>query len=93
MADGKSSAPNIQDVFLNYARREKLVVTVHLLRRDGFDGPVDLALAGAPPEWRLEGARIPAGSEPASGSVRPKQPISSPAARPGRYFSFCASLP
>ena len=29
---------------------------------------------------------MPPGSEPASGSVRPKQPISSPRARPGRYF-------
>ena len=37
MADGKSSAPNIQDVFLNYARREKLVVTVHLLDGRTFD--------------------------------------------------------
>src|SRR5687768_13594002 len=37
--------------------------------------------------------RIAEGSEPASGSVRPKQPISSPRARPGRYLAFCASDP
>lgn len=37
MADGKSSAPNIQDVFLNYARREKLIVTVHLLDGRQFE--------------------------------------------------------
>ena len=37
MAEGKSSAPNIQDVFLNYARREKLVVTVHLLDGRQFE--------------------------------------------------------
>jgi RNA chaperone Hfq len=37
MADGKSSAPNIQDVFLNYARREKLAVTVHLLDGRQFE--------------------------------------------------------
>ena len=36
---------------------------------------------------------MPAGSEPWSGSVRPKQPASSPVASFGRYFSFCASLP
>ena len=32
----------------------------------------------------LLGATIPPGSEPASGSVSPKQPTSSPEARPGR---------
>jgi host factor-I protein len=37
MAEGKSSAPNIQDVFLNYARREKLIVTVHLLDGRQFE--------------------------------------------------------
>jgi host factor-I protein len=31
MADSKSGTPNIQDVFLNYARRERLAVVVHLL--------------------------------------------------------------
>jgi len=31
MADTKPGAPNIQDVFLNYARREKLAVVLHLL--------------------------------------------------------------
>ena len=33
------------------------------------------------------------GSLPWSGSVRPKQPTSSPLARPGRNFSRCASVP
>ena len=33
------------------------------------------------------------GSEPWSGSVRPKQPIHSPLASFGRYFRFCSSLP
>jgi host factor-I protein len=31
MSDSKSGTPNIQDVFLNYARRERLTVVVHLL--------------------------------------------------------------
>ena len=35
----------------------------------------------------------PPGFEPKSGSVRPKQPIRSPAAMPGRYFCFWASVP
>ena len=36
--------------------------------------------------------RIDAGSEPASGSVRPKQPIASPAAIRGSHSVLCASL-
>jgi hypothetical protein len=36
---------------------------------------------------------IPPGLEPKSGSVRPKQPITSPAAMRGRYSRFCSSLP
>jgi len=37
--------------------------------------------------------RSPAGSDPASASVRAKEPISSPAASRGRYDFFCSSLP
>ena len=33
------------------------------------------------------------GSEPASGSVRPKQPIHSPLASRGRNLRFCSSEP
>ncbi len=36
---------------------------------------------------------IPPGLEPKSGSVSPKQPITSPAAIRGRYSRFCSSLP
>ena len=36
---------------------------------------------------------IPPGSEPWSGSVSPKQPTSSPDARPGSQRSRCASEP
>ncbi len=36
---------------------------------------------------------IPPGSEPWSGSVSPKQPIISPVASLGRYFSRCSSEP
>ena len=37
--------------------------------------------------------RIPAGLEPKSGSVSPKQPIFSPAAMSGSQACFCSSLP
>jgi hypothetical protein len=37
--------------------------------------------------------RIDAGSLPASGSVRPKQPIFLPAANCGSHFDFCSSEP
>ena len=37
--------------------------------------------------------RIPAGSDPKSGSVSPKQPITSPAAIRGNHSCFCSSDP
>ena len=36
-------------------------ITVHALRRDGFNGPIDLELKDAPAGFRLSGAKIPAG--------------------------------
>ncbi len=42
---------------------------------------------------RLAVVRIPAGLEPKSGSVSPKQPTASPAAIRGSHSSFCSSLP
>ena len=35
-----SAQPNIQDVFLNYARRERLNVTVHLMDGRHFDARI-----------------------------------------------------
>ena len=35
-----SSQPNIQDVFLNYARRERLPVTMHLLDGRSFEARI-----------------------------------------------------
>ncbi len=46
-----------------------------------------------PPGTTLARLAIEPGSEPWFGSVRPKQPIHSPVASLGRYFSFCAWLP
>ena len=42
---------------------------------------------------RLAFVFIDDGSLPESGSVRPKQPMSSPAAMPGSQRSFCSSEP
>ena len=46
-----------------------------------------------PPSAFSARVAIEPGSEPWSGSVRPKQPTHSPDASLGRYFFFCASLP
>jgi host factor-I protein len=35
-----TAQPNIQDVFLNYARRERLVVTLHLLDGRSFEARI-----------------------------------------------------
>jgi host factor-I protein len=35
-----TAQPNIQDVFLNYARRERLAVTIHLLDGRHFDARI-----------------------------------------------------
>ena len=34
-SESKSTLPNIQDVFLNYVRREKLIVTIRMM--DGIE--------------------------------------------------------
>ena len=47
----------------------------------------------SPEASRLATARMLAGLEPASGSVRPKQPSFSPAAMPGSHSCRCSSLP
>src|SRR5471032_167985 len=46
-----------------------------------------------PPSTFLARVVMLAGSEPAFGSVRPKQPIHSHVASFGKYFCFCASAP
>ena len=42
VTEQRSSAaqPNIQDVFLNYARRDRLSVTIHLLDGRQFEGRI-----------------------------------------------------
>ncbi len=38
--ESKSAQPNIQDVFLNYVRREKLTVTVRLMDGSELEGRI-----------------------------------------------------
>ena len=47
----------------------------------------------SPPGSRRAVVRIEPGSEPESGSVRPKQPMASPAAMRGSHSCFCSSEP
>ena len=39
-SDSKSVTPNIQDVFLNYVRREKLTVTVRMMDGTEVEGRI-----------------------------------------------------
>jgi host factor-I protein len=36
----EKSSPNIQDVFLNYVRREKLIVTIRMMDGSELDGRI-----------------------------------------------------
>ena len=46
-----------------------------------------------PPSTLVARVRMEEGSDPASGSVRPKQPTHSPVRSFGKYFCFCSSDP
>jgi hypothetical protein len=48
---------------INARASQSTVVKVFALRRDGFDGPIDLTLADAPEGFELSGATIPAGAD------------------------------
>ena len=39
-SDSKSAQPNIQDVFLNFVRREKLVVTIRMMDGSELEGRI-----------------------------------------------------
>ena len=56
-----------------------------VLRVDGHVVPVESV------HWI--GAGMPDASDPESGSDMPWAPINCPLHRPGRYFSFCSSVP
>ncbi|MBE7557613.1 hypothetical protein HS125_01150 [bacterium] len=48
---------------INVSAGRAVPFTVHALRRDGYAGPIDVALVGAPAGWTLGGARISAGRD------------------------------
>lgn len=48
---------------VNLRAGQTVPLTVHILRRDGFNGPVDLRLTSPTNGWSLTGARIPAGAD------------------------------
>jgi hypothetical protein len=48
---------------INAAGGVNVPITVHVLRRDGFSGPVALALKGAPRNLTLSGGLVPAGQD------------------------------
>ena len=65
---------------INVGAGRDAVVSVCALRRDGFDGPIDLALKDMPPGFTLSGARIPAGRDAVrltlrASKVAPEAPI------------------
>lgn len=66
------------------------VMTAHVLRRDGYEGEVQLSLAGAPEGFALQGATIPGGQRSVRFTISgPQEPMARPVelgmeARPGR---------
>jgi len=48
---------------LNVAPGRSAVLTVQAVRKDGFDGPIDVVLTDAPPGFTLSGGRIPPGEK------------------------------
>lgn len=48
---------------LTLRQGETIPLCVHVLRKDGFDGEIELKLKDPPAGFRLEGARIPAGAD------------------------------
>ena len=57
------------------------LVTVHALRKDGFDGDIEIALRDAPPGFKLSGGRIPSGRDRVRMTLAaPTKPLDGPVA-------------
>ena len=70
---------------INVGAGRRAVVTVHALRKDGFDGEIAVSLKDAPDGFALTGARIRAGfraHDPVSAGQRPRSARAAPARRP-----------
>jgi len=48
---------------INIPAGRAIPICVHVLRKDGYDGEINLSLKDAPEGFRLDGARIPAGCD------------------------------
>jgi hypothetical protein len=46
-----------------------VAISVHVLRKDGFSGPVEVVLKDAPAGWRLDGARVLEGRDSANMTI------------------------
>lgn len=65
---------------VNVAPGRSAPVTLHVIRRDGFEGDVEVALVDAPPGFTLSDARVPGGEE----SVEAR--ITAPREAPGQFL-------
>jgi hypothetical protein len=65
---------------LNVPAGRSVPITVHALRKDGFDGDIVLALKDAPPGFVLDGSRIPGGRDVVRMTLTaPFEPLEQPA--------------
>lgn len=62
---------------LNMTIGRPLVATVYAVRKDGWDGDIDLALRSAPADFVLSGAVIPKGRDHARVTITPQSSLSS----------------
>jgi len=64
---------------LNVRAGQTAPIWVHLLRKDGFDGAVELELQNAPPGFQIQGGRIPAGRSQIEVTLKaPLRPLAQP---------------
>jgi hypothetical protein len=75
---------------VSFAPTGVAVLRVHVFRRDGFDGEIEVALKDAPAGLTLSGGRIPRGRESACMTLA--APAGQPARRPGRGRPFSVQL-
>jgi len=64
---------------INVPAGRPVPVCVHALRKDGFDGDIELALKDVPADFALDGGRIPAGRDRVRATISaPRKPLVRP---------------
>jgi len=64
---------------INVRAGRPVAVWVHALRKDGFDGDIEIALRNAPAGFKLQGGRIPGGSDGVRVTLTaPREPTDEP---------------